>query len=190
MCGDVIGAIIRFAAFVGLRPGQLFALQPGDIWETRVRIERSADNAEQVKPPKNGRAREVVLPPPTREALEVIPRDRERLFCSRRGPLLTRDSLYYWWRPVPLAAGRPSMDFYELRHLYATHLLEVGLSPSDVAVHLGHADNGALVMSTYGHLSDERARDRILQAYGGSQVIRFVALLSIIPRLDSPPSPF
>jgi integrase len=167
---DEIGAIIQFAAFVGLRPGELFALQPGDIGETRVRIERSADNGGRIKAPKNGRSREVVLPPPAREALSVVPGHREWLFCSPRGNRLTRNSLYYWWRPVVLAAGRPGMHFYELRHFCATHLLELGLSPSDVAVQLGHTDNGALVMSTYGHPSDERARERILQAYVGSQV--------------------
>ena len=47
----------------------------------------------------------------------------------------------------------------------ATHLLEQGLSPSDVAVQLGHTDQGALVMSTYGHPSEDAARDRIRKAF-------------------------
>lgn len=168
--GEEFGAIIQFAAFVGLRPGELFALQPGDIGENRVRIERSLDNTGRIKSPKNGRARTVVLPTPARTALDRVPDDREWLFCSPRGKRLTRNSLYYWWRPVRAAVGRPGMDFYELRHFCATHLLELGLSPSDVAVQLGHTDNGALIMSTYGHPSDERARERIFAAYGGSQV--------------------
>jgi hypothetical protein len=36
------------------------------------------------------------------------------------------------------------MDFYELRHFCATHLLELGVSHADVAVQLGHTDGGAL----------------------------------------------
>jgi integrase len=45
------------------------------------------------------------------------------------------------------------MNFYELRHFCATHLLELGVSHADVAVQLGHTDGGALVMCTYGHPS-------------------------------------
>jgi len=56
------------------------------------------------------------------------------------------------------------MAFYELRHYCATRLLELGLSPADVAVQLGHTDGGALVMSTYGHPSENAARARILAA--------------------------
>jgi integrase len=60
------------------------------------------------------------------------------------------------------------MDFYELRHFCATHLLELGVSPSDVAVQLGHRDGGALVMSTYGHPAEDSARERLKRAYGAN----------------------
>lgn len=57
------------------------------------------------------------------------------------------------------------MHFYELRHFCATHLLELGVSHADVAVQLGHTDGGALVMSTYGHPSEQAARERLKRAY-------------------------
>jgi len=59
------------------------------------------------------------------------------------------------------------MALHELRHFCATYLLELGLSPADVAVQLGHTDGGALVMSTYGHPSDRAARARIAAAMDG-----------------------
>jgi hypothetical protein len=40
------------------------------------------------------------------------------------------------------------------------------VSHSDVAVQLGHRDGGALVMSTYGHPSDDAARERLRAAFG------------------------
>lgn len=43
-------------------------------------------------------------------------------------------------------------------------LVELGLSPTDVAVQLGHTDGEAPVMSTYGHPSE---RARILTALNG-----------------------
>jgi len=73
--------------------------------------------------------------------------------------------LLYYWNPVRAAFGRPGMDFYELRHFCATHLLELGVSHADVAVQLGHTDGGALVMSTYGHPSEELARARLKAAF-------------------------
>lgn len=56
------------------------------------------------------------------------------------------------------------MDFYELRHFCATHLLELGVSHADVAIQLGHRDGGALVMSTYGHPAGAGARSRLRAA--------------------------
>ena len=76
-----------------------------------------------------------------------------------------KSSLLYYWNPVRAAFGRPGMDFYELRHFCATHLLELGVSHADVAMQLGHTDGGALVMSTYGHPSEDCARERLKRAY-------------------------
>ena len=71
------------------------------------------------------------------------------------------------------------MAFYETRHYWATFLLELGLSPSDVAVQLGHADNGKLVVDTYGHPSERAARARILNAVHGEQTRDLVALSDV-----------
>jgi hypothetical protein len=46
-------------------------------------------------------------------------------------------------------AGRPGLDFYELRHCAATMLLERGMTPWDVAIQLGHQDGGRLGTSLY-----------------------------------------
>ena len=109
----------------------------------------------------------MVLPRPAREALVDVPRlsDEPWVFTGRTGRRFTRPTLAHTWHPVRALAGRPEMDFYELRHFCATYLLERGLSPSDVAVQLGHTDNGALVMSTYGQPSEDAARRRIRRAF-------------------------
>ncbi len=87
------------------------------------------------------------------------------LFTTPRSRRFSKGSHLYYWRPVRTAFGHPSMDFYELRHFCATHLLELGVSHADVAVQLGHTDGGALVMSTYGHPSEASARKRLKRAY-------------------------
>ena len=68
------------------------------------------------------------------------------------------------------------MNFYELRHFCATHLLELGVSHADVAVQLGHTAGEALVMSTYGHPSEDAAHERLKRAYSAN-----VRRLSSVP---------
>jgi integrase len=165
--GHSFRAIVIFAAYVGLRPGELCALERADIGRDEVTIRRNLDGTGTIKAPKNGRERIVVLPPPAREALAYVPArlDVPWQFVTPRGRRFTKSSLYYYWSPVRAAFGRPGMDFYELRHFCATHLLELGVSHADVAIQLGHMDGGALVMSTYGHPSEDGARERVKRAY-------------------------
>lgn len=168
--GPTFRAVVLFAGYVGLRPGELFALERRDVSLDEVHIRQNLDGTGQLKTPKNGQARVVILPPPAREALTAVPPrvDVPWLFTTPRGRRLSKGSLLYYWRPVRAAFGRPEMDFYELRHFCATHLLELGVAHADVAVQLGHTDGGALVMSTYGHPSEDAARERLKRAYGAN----------------------
>lgn len=121
--GLTFRAMILFAAYVGLRPGQLFALERCDVRADEVTIRRNLDGTGQLKLPKNGKQRVVILPPPARQALlNVVPRvDVPWLFTTGRGRRFAKSSLLYYWNPVRAAFGRPGIDFYELRHFCATH---------------------------------------------------------------------
>jgi integrase len=134
-------------------------------------IRQSLDGTSALKTPKNGKTRVVILPPTAREALLTLtPRlDAPWLFVSSSGRQFRRSTLLYYWNPVRAAFGRPEMDS-ELRHFCATHLLELGVSHADVAVQPGHTDGGALVMSTYGHPSEDLARERLKRAYATNVV--------------------
>lgn len=166
--GPTFRACILFAGYVGLRPAELFRLKRTDIEGDEVGIRRSLGNTGEVTLPKNGKTRTVILPPPARLALREMPTvaTSPYLFNTVRGKPLSKSSHYYYWNTVRAACGRPGMDFYELRHFCATHLLELGATPWDVAIQLGHTDGGTLVTSTYGHPSEKAARDRLLEAYG------------------------
>lgn len=165
--GPVFRAMVIFSAYVGLRPGELFALERSDVGRDEVQIRQNLDGTGTLKAPKNDRERVVVLPPPAREALKDVPArlDVPWLVVTKRGRRFSKSSLYYYWNPVRAAFGRPGMDYYELRHFCATNLLELGVSHADVAIQLGHTDGGALVMSTYGHPSEDAARERLKRAY-------------------------
>lgn len=166
--GSQFRAMILFAAYVGLRPAELFALERTDVRGDEVVIRQAVGGDGEIKKPKNGRERIVILPPPAAAALRdlVVWPDLPWLFLTSRGQRFSKNSHYYYWRPVRALFGRPGMDFYELRHFCATHLLELGVSHADVAVQLGHTDGGRLVMETYGHPTELGARERLKRAYG------------------------
>jgi integrase len=167
--GPTFRACILVAAYVGLRPAELFMLRwtDLDLGRHEVRIRQSLGSTGDVTLPKNGQARTVTVPPPARDALMEMPRrtDSPYVFTTRTGKRFSKTSHYYYWHAVRSACGRLGMDFYELRHFCATELLRLGVSHADVAVQLGHTDGGALVMSTYGHPSEDEARDRLRAAF-------------------------
>ena len=168
--GDTLAGLLVFAAYTGLRPGELYALRHDDLGTETLEVKRAADSRTRaITLPKNGRARTVVYPAKAREAVESVPRlaGVDLVFPSVTGAQLWATSFKWAWTPVRAAFGRPTMALHELRHFCATYLLELGLAPADVAVQLGHTDGGALVMSTYGHPSDRAARARIAAALDG-----------------------
>lgn len=169
----VFAGAIMIAAYTGIRPGELFTLRHGDLGVDEIEIQRGADSHTQtVGTPKNSYARTIVYPAEARDAVASIERyrDLDLVIYSPRGKQFWSTTFGRYWDKVRNAAGRPDMDFYELRHFCATYLLELGVSHSDVAVQLGHRDGGKLIMSTYGHPSEIAARKRIKAAFDGATV--------------------
>lgn len=170
--GRVVAGLVRFAAETGLRPGELFALRWDDLDPRAgvVYVRRAADSkSRRVGPTKNGREREVVMTTQAHRAAcraRIFGERQELVFVTVTGRQLWQPSLSTLWRPVRNAAGRPGMDFYELRHYCATRLLEAGVSDADVAVQLGHTDGGELVRRVYGHPAARHSLDRVREAIG------------------------
>ncbi len=160
-------AMILFAGYVGLRPGELFALERANVAGDLCLIEQALDSKSGlIGPTKNGRARTVTVPPVARDAIADLPRNASGLlFESPRGQMWRQPSHHHRWKVVRAMEGRPGLDFYELRHAAATFLLERGMTPSDVAVQLGHTDGGRLVQTLYGHPSETAARERLLACW-------------------------
>lgn len=172
-----VGALVAMAAFTGMRPAELYGLRWGDIdvRNDELHVERQySPKSRRIELPKNGRTRIIVLTPPAKQQLLRLPRpvDSESLvFRASRGGPMTGRVQHYYWHPVRCRFGRPSMDFYELRHFCAAWLFnDLELPAQDVAHQLGHTDGGALVQRLYGHPSERLARERIKRAVGGSEL--------------------
>jgi integrase len=159
-------AMVLFAGYVGLRPGELFALRRDDVSGQLCRIERSLSRTGEVGPTKTGRSRTVTVPPVAQDALGDVPlHPSGLLFTSPRDRMWTQPAHHRYWSNLRKLADRPGFDFYELRHAAATMLLERGVTPWDVAQQLGHTDGGQLVMELYGHPAEAGARARLLAAW-------------------------
>jgi integrase len=172
--GTEFKAMIQFAAWTGLRAGELQALQWGDIEGEHLWVRRARKTDGSIGKPKNGRERKVVLLPPARVLAELPRRLDPFVFHTVRGEPLQKGNHHYSWRAVRAASGipqeraaigLPNVRWHDLRHFCATRLLEMGIDHFAVSVQLGHEDGGALVMSRYGHPSKDAARQRLLAAF-------------------------
>lgn len=170
-------AMVLFAGYVGLRPGELFALRREDVNGQMATIERAySSHSHETDDTKTGKSRTVIVPPPAQDALLEVPvHPSGLLFVTPTEKQWTASLHHRYWTRLRLIANRPGLDFYELRHAAATMLLERGVTPWDVAQQLGHTDGGQLVMSLYGHPSDAGARSRILASWeAGVEPLRSV----------------
>jgi integrase len=195
--GRHFGACIEFAAWTGLRPGELWALDiekhisPGEI-----KVEAQIDKRGRRRPPKWGSARIVFLLPPAASALQRAIGDRTEgpVFLNKRdGARLTGRSLGYYWDQIRTAfwaklpeerrsalsekEGGPEpgkiavdFDFYELRHAFGTYLGTVlRLSPPEIANQMGHKDGGELAMKRYIHPEHEHVKRSMLERFADEE---------------------
>lgn len=145
-------AFVQFAMYTALRPGELFALEWGDVDfdAKRVRVARRVYQG-VVDVPKSGKARTVALTPPARDALLTLPKDDALVFRSKRGRRMSQNLMQNYWTLVLARAGL-DFDFYlATRHYCAWYLRWVLRVPRDVAeVQMGHA-GGDLLRRVYEH---------------------------------------
>jgi integrase len=105
-------ALVTFAAYSGMRPGELFALEWPDIDFDAMRIDvRRRLYRGRVDLPKSNKPRRIALTPPARDALLGHPRDGALVFRAKRGGRLSQSTLSGYWGKVLARAGL-DFDFY------------------------------------------------------------------------------
>jgi integrase len=155
--------VVTFAAYTGLRAGEIGAL--------RVRrldlLRGTVDVAEALKdhhgrmvmgPTKSKQRRTVPLPRFLCEEMASYLADRphgpdDLVFTAPDGGLLNHNNFYKRrFRPAVARAGLPdALRFHDLRHTYVAILIAQGAHPKAIADRTGHSSPN-VTMSTYAHL--------------------------------------
>lgn len=179
--GDELAAWVIFQAYVGCRPGESFALTWDDIdveaGTVRINRQRRKDGMAKTK---TKRQRLIVLPPPARDAIQVLANREGWLFRTVTGKQLSISSIGYYWRTTRIAweASLPDHHWlkrrlemkaddhltpYELRHFGASVLADRGLAARDIAFQLGNS--AEVCEAIYTHLHEDRVRSRLLDVF-------------------------
>ena len=160
---------IWFAAYVGPRLGEVLAMRPCDLSEPDWRSEppcrahlRWQMNAANERVGIKGKLKGYWATVPDEARLGVAAAvDRTISDTDRLWPV-TRAEHNKEWNALRRALKLPeNFVWHSLRHHAATWFLDQGASFEDVAIQLGHSDNGQQVRDTYGHMSREKALDRL-----------------------------
>lgn len=162
---DRYRALIHLAAGSGLRQGELFGVTTSSLNMLRreVKVDRQLiqlDGGPPVwGPPKSDASIRVV--PLADVTLEAVaehlatfgPGPEGVVFTSERGEHIRRISFGQQWRRIVERAGldRERVRFHELRHFYASVLIDAGASVKVVQTRLGHT-SAALTLNVYAHL--------------------------------------
>lgn len=173
---------IIVAAYTGVRLGELLALEWIDVDGDELQVTKQRRRDGGTGSTKNGHDRTALILPQAIEALQQVagpqrvhdaPSSIEDMagFRYRIFDYSRREHTRVWGEVRSRTAHRIDERFagirwHDLRHFYATTLIDMGASDLDVALQLGHRDGGKLVRERYGHPSPARARERLRRLTG------------------------
>lgn len=129
-----------FLQWTGLRLAEALAVDWADVTDDGIRV-RVGDNG-----PKNHRERVVPLLPQVRSILDRQPKLTPKIWAGLEAGV--NSALAAGCR----ANGLPRLTHHSLRHWFISEALRRGVDVLTVAGWVGHSDNGALILRTYGHL--------------------------------------
>jgi integrase len=161
-------AVPYVAAGLGLRPGEVFGLDVADVDFLRrsVAVARQLDEHRKIVPLKTPSSyRTVPLPVVVADVLAAHLAAEGRhdglVFTAAAGGPVLRNSFSKVWRGAVARAGLgDTLRLHDLRHAYASALIQAGESVKVVQLRLGHA-SAMVTLDIYGHLwpdSDDRTR--------------------------------
>lgn len=183
-------AVVTLVAGSGLRASEVFGLTVDriDFLRKTVRVDRQLTGrlptGEPVfGPPKTVKSERTV---PVAEVTLIGLSEHLRRFPPRHGLVFTASqggpvssgAFGPAWRPAAKAIGmKPKDGLHQIRHFYASVLIDAGRSVKEVQARLGHT-SAVETLDTYAHLwptNDEGTRAAIEAVFRPSQAVRDAA---------------
>jgi integrase len=147
------------AVLTGMREGELLGLKWDDFdWVNRqVQVRRTYNHGHFYEPKTKTSRRKIDLAPELIRALKrwklACPRgELDLVFPTSIGTIDSADNMIKRrFFPALKAAGLPKIRFHDLRHTYASLLIDQGEHPKYIQTQMGHSSI-KVTMDTYGHL--------------------------------------
>lgn len=154
--------LFLLAIMSGARQGELFGLKWSDIlWETsQLHIKRTYNNGSWYRPKSKASNRKIDLGPAVIKQLKkwklaCPPNEQNLVFPNKSGnPLDHGHVLRHFFWPALDAAELPRFRFHDLRHTYASLLINQGENIKYIQKQLGHS-KPSVTMDIYAHLMNE-----------------------------------
>lgn len=163
--------LLLTSILTGMRQGELLALQWGDVdwngnkvyvkrslfWMTKQEMGDADERWTFIEPKSKGSKRAIVLSKKLKDALEIyrltaLDNPYDLVFCNSEGrPLDPKNVVARGFNPVLSMAGLRKIRFHDLRHTYASLLINQNESPKFIQNQMGHSSI-IITMDTYGHL--------------------------------------
>lgn len=171
--------MIATAVLTGMRRGELLALSWGDIDFLNHRIHiRHAISGRKLSEPKSRHSRRVINVPrglaellrehQLRQTVELEQNADNLVFPNQNGKLMDHSTLlrHIFW-PALRMSGLPKIRFHDLRHSFASMLINRGENIKYIQRVLGHS-SVQITLDVYGHLLPEagaESAERLDQAF-------------------------
>lgn len=151
---ELLASIVAFLLFTGARKREALDARWKDV-DLRQKLWR-------IPKTKSGKVRHIPLSAGALKLLKGLKENADNkvdhIFANPRTgePFV---SVYYSWHMARRKAGLPELRIHDLRHSFASFLVNAGRSLYEVQELLGHAD--IRTTSRYAHLSRERLREAV-----------------------------
>jgi integrase len=152
--------LFRLAIFSGARQGELLGLKWKDIdWDgQQIHIRRTFNHGSFYEPKTETSRRKIDLGPTTMAALKrwklaARPNEHGILFATSKGqPIHCGNILHRYFTPALKAAKiEKHIRFHDMRHTFASLLIDQGESIKYIQTQLGHS-NPVITLKVYAHL--------------------------------------
>ncbi len=151
--------MFMLAIMAGPREGEVLGSKWSDIeWDNcQIHIQRTYNKRAWYQPKTKASNRNIDLGPKTIAALKkwklaCPPNDLDLIFPSKFGqPLAEACMVRNQFKPALKKAGLPNIRFHDLRHTFASLLIEQGENLKYIQAQLGHADP-TVTLKVYAHL--------------------------------------